>query len=507
MYPPLSARYSRPNAEGLRSFSAAVALQPQQSCELSAACRVPTRLDNVTFGGVREVPSCSTTLHRASAELAGGCLMGTRFFHCSAVITIGALAAVACFDPTYDHPTCGSHGECPDRTICDSQGSCESLPDTCKEFGLQCSPGKICAADQAVCVDIGGCGDGIVEPGEVCDDGNVVDGVTSGAGIFTLDQCNHDCTLIQDPLCGNGLVDPNAGEDCDPGQVDSLGCNSNMAGAFSCKAARCGDGYVNLAAGEKCDSGGMDSPQCNGKICTFPVCGDNYINPAAGEQCESNGRDTQTCNGSNAGSLACHSPSCGDGYINTAFTPGGELAPEQCDNAGGVDSITCNGNNHGNNGPGSCRVPACGDGYMNSVFGEQCDTPGGADSLTCNGSGAGPLKCKLSTCGDGYRNLAAGEQCDTLGGADSATCNGSGAGPVACHDSRCGDGYRNAIAGEVCDNGDADTLTCNGSTAPSSVRCQPLRCGDGYINTIAGEQCEFNGDCSAGKICNNCKCI
>ena len=39
------------------------------------------------------------------------------------------------------------------------------------------------------------CGDGQVDPGESCDDGNLVDG----------DGCEADCTL---PHCGNGIVDP-----------------------------------------------------------------------------------------------------------------------------------------------------------------------------------------------------------------------------------------------------------------------------------------------------------
>jgi cysteine-rich repeat protein len=471
--------------------------------------------------------------------------MGTRFSRGSAVILIGALVAAGCFHPAYDHPTCGSGGQCPGGMICDSQGSCELLPDTCQEFGLHCPAAKICAADQAICIDTGGCGDGIVEPGEACDDGNLVDGMTSDAGVFTLDECSHDCTLIQDPLCGNRLVDPDRGEDCDPGPVDALDCNSNRAGANSCRAPRCGDGYANLAAGEKCDSGGMDSAQCNGRICTFPICGDNYLNQAAGEQCESDGKDTQVCNGITAGALACQAPSCGDGYLNAAFTPSGSAAPEECDNAGGGDTTTCNGNNHGDNGPGSCRHPSCGDGYANSQTGEQCDPLGGDDSSSCNGKNAGAASCKKVVCGDGHVNVAAGETCDTPGGVDSVTCNGSAAGIVACHAPRCGDGYKNIQDGEGCDNGDADTLMCNGSIgSPTSRRCQPVvcgdkyvnaaaedcdpgtsadsttcngngagafsckfpRCGDGYINSAAGEECEKNTDCPAPKTCSSCKC-
>lgn len=44
------------------------------------------------------------------------------------------------------------------------------------------------------------CGNGIVETGELCDDGNKVDS----------DECANDCTR-----CGNGVVDE--GEECDDG--------------------------------------------------------------------------------------------------------------------------------------------------------------------------------------------------------------------------------------------------------------------------------------------------
>jgi cysteine-rich repeat protein len=57
------------------------------------------------------------------------------------------------------------------------------------------------------------CGNGIVEAGEPCDDGNARDG----------DGCEADCTL---PACGNGIVD--AGEPCDDGNArDGDGCDNS----------------------------------------------------------------------------------------------------------------------------------------------------------------------------------------------------------------------------------------------------------------------------------------
>ncbi|MCA9711453.1 MAG: hypothetical protein KDK70_36785, partial [Myxococcales bacterium] len=50
------------------------------------------------------------------------------------------------------------------------------------------------------------------------------------------------------PSCGNAVVEPEAGEECDPGTgLDTPECNAD------CTMARCGDGYVNVEAGEACD--------------------------------------------------------------------------------------------------------------------------------------------------------------------------------------------------------------------------------------------------------------
>ncbi len=54
------------------------------------------------------------------------------------------------------------------------------------------------------------CGNGIVEAGEICDDGNKNDN----------DDCPNDCTG-----CGNGVLDP--GEQCDDGnKEDHDDCSS-----------------------------------------------------------------------------------------------------------------------------------------------------------------------------------------------------------------------------------------------------------------------------------------
>jgi cysteine-rich repeat protein len=61
-------------------------------------------------------------------------------------------------------------------------------------------------ADDPACL-IPPCGNGVLDPGEECDDGNVIDG----------DGCSSQCQL--EPRCGDGTLDP--GEECDDGNTVS----------------------------------------------------------------------------------------------------------------------------------------------------------------------------------------------------------------------------------------------------------------------------------------------
>jgi cysteine-rich repeat protein len=81
------------------------------------------------------------------------------------------------------------------------------------------------------------CGDGNINPGEECDDGNPSD----------TDACTSACTSA---VCGDGIVHDGA-EECDDG-------NNNNADAClnNCTAASCGDAYVWLG-NEECDDGGL----------------------------------------------------------------------------------------------------------------------------------------------------------------------------------------------------------------------------------------------------------
>ena len=132
--------------------------------------------------------------------------------------------------------------------------------------GAGVSDGSHCETDvipsgtctNGVCIS-SGCGNGIVDQGEVCDDGNTVSG----------DGCSADCLSIE--TCGNKITDASKGEQCDCGVAGDVapGCtgpNSDTAGVCNtmCKL-RCGDGIVE--ADEGCDPGAPSSVvSCAGAV-------------------------------------------------------------------------------------------------------------------------------------------------------------------------------------------------------------------------------------------------
>lgn len=112
------------------------------------------------------------------------------------------------------------------------------------------------------------CGNGVLEPGESCDD----------AGDEPGDGCGPDCRW--EAFCGDGTIDGALGEVCDDGvRVSGDGCRSDCA-----SDERCGNGIIDTAAGELCD--GPDTALCAGGCRVMPTCGDATIDAPAGETCD-----------------------------------------------------------------------------------------------------------------------------------------------------------------------------------------------------------------------------
>jgi len=380
--------------------------------------------------------------------------------------------------------------------------------------GLADCADPACAAEPSCQVR---CGNGKVEAGEACDDGNTTDG----------DACESDCTL---PTCGNSIIDISLGEICDPPTPGT--CSPDCRSLL-----QCGNGVID--PGEECDNGlsnnGNDK-DCRSD-CVINRCGDGRANTNGThhEDCDAAPltsdhirtavpTETATCNSD------CTAPRCGDGKVNGHFKPAGAVATEQCDIG--------TANNDGADCTATCQVGVCGDGHVNTIgplHGEGCDralTP-----ATCN------LDCTASRCGDGKLNALAvpAEQCDdanTFGGDGcSATCRfehcGNGVvdvgedcdGPIglqpcsaSCRQERCGNGILDVDPGngivEQCDDGN----TANNDGCSSSCRFE--RCGDGIKNgaeqcddgnTVNGDGCENdcttsvcgNGIVDAGEVCDD----
>jgi len=225
---------------------------------------------------------------------------------------------------------------------------------------------------QGGAIDTTGCGDGIIQPGEVCDDMNSMPG----------DGCAADCKAVEqdfacpDPgqpcvstvVCGDGLV--TGQETCDDGNTDAGdGCSDLCAlemgwtcpnAGLPCIAAMCGDGII--AGNEECEDD--DAVPTSGDGCS-DTCQREY-----GYECP-------------MPLMACHATVCGDGIVE---------GDEPCDDGNDVIGDGCNP---------FCEVEpsctmngctsSCGDGMILPADNEDCD-----DGNTLDGDGCSST-CMIET--------------------------------------------------------------------------------------------------------------
>jgi cysteine-rich repeat protein len=221
------------------------------------------------------------------------------------------------------------------------------------------------------------CGNGTVERGEECDDGNAVDedactslcrinicgdGFLGGAGeecddgaanADVPDACRTGCLS---PGCGDLIVD--TGEECDDGNnVNGDGCSV----ACQNDLASCGNGAID--AGEACDNGAANSdtmPNACRTDCSLPGCGDGVVDSA--EECD----DGNTTAGDGCDDLCQAELGCGNGIVD---------GTEECDDDNVVSGDGCDA---------ACVVEFCGDGVLNNAPAEQCEPPAAGDcDATC----------------------------------------------------------------------------------------------------------------------------
>jgi len=284
------------------------------------------------------------------------------------------------------------------------------------------------------------CGNGQVEDGEGCDDGNDQNG----------DGCSATCELEDGfacPVpgadceqCGNGIVEST--EECDDGgRSNGDGCDADCnfeSGDWVCPIAGlpcelCGDGII--ALNEVCDDG----------------------NAVGGDGCAADCRSIEEHFACGEAGQACIE--CGDGVV---------AGQEQCDDGNTASEDGCTFN---------CK--AVEPGYV-------CDPSGGACTLCGDGTIEGVEVCDDGNfvSGDGCSNqcqLEAGATCLTQGQLCSVCGNG-------VRDVLAVDGSGQPTAFEACDEGDlADGVGCVNN-------CQEINTADGWSCPVFGFECGRCGD-------------
>jgi cysteine-rich repeat protein len=145
--------------------------------------------------------------------------------------------------------------------------------------GLPCSEGRTCPPGQTCDVDSicrieplpppsqPECGNGLVDTGEACDDGNNISG----------DGCSANCLSTE--VCGNGFLDVAVGEGCDDGNA----VNEDLCTA-ACALASCSDSFdnadeIDVDCGGHCGPGSCDleqicggDPDCDSGFCSESRC-------------------------------------------------------------------------------------------------------------------------------------------------------------------------------------------------------------------------------------------
>jgi len=310
--------------------------------------------------------------------------------------------------------------------------------------GQPCTRNDQCESNickDGVCMGRNICGNGVVEAGEGCDDGNRndTDQCSNSCKLGDGEQCTHDdqcaSNICKDgicvgaDICGNGALE--AGEQCDDGNVfpgDGCSPTCTLEPTLVAGGEFCGDGIVQATVGEQCEPATHDPslPYGCSEDCqfTFLLCGDGKVDE--GEQCDEGPANSNiadaTCR------TNCTRGKCGDGIIDSA---------EQCDD----------GNNRSFDGcSDQCVVEegVCGDGFVQTALGEQCEPSTHDPDL--------PYKCSEDCqfvflfCGDG--KLDQGEECDEglqNSNLPDARCR------TNCTKAACGDGILDSA--ERCDDG------------------------------------------------------
>jgi len=289
--------------------------------------------------------------------------MTLRFRAAGWPVIVGVLATASCGDPEIVNNPAGGGG---------GQGTGAQNPGgnggEGNSFTVGGAPSGGAAAGGEGGRESAFCGDGVVNPGEACDDGNADSG-DGCTGTCDAIENGFACPMPGDPcvstvICGDGNI--TGAETCDDGDLAlGDGCSDNCQvetgwvcpdPGEQCEAAACGDGVI--AGSEVCEDD--DAPPANGdgcsdscqlepgfkcdvpgQPCVPTICGDALVEGS--EQCDDGNNDfgdgcvplycqnEPDCTQSPA--MAC-TTSCGDGIK----LPNGT---EECEDGNTVDGDGC----------------------------------------------------------------------------------------------------------------------------------------------------------------------
>jgi cysteine-rich repeat protein len=185
--------------------------------------------------------------------------------------------------------------------------TCESVSGGFEGGLLKCS--SSCRFDTSECIPEG-CGNGVIDLGEECDDGND----------DNTDACLKVCRAA---VCGDGFVWEGTEECDDANDVNTDSCLGD------CTEASCGDGHL-WEGVEECDDGNQVSTDGCTNECKLPVCGDGHVFEGVEECDDGNQSNTDDCTND------CLSATCGDGHVweGVEECDGANLGGATCENLG-----------------------------------------------------------------------------------------------------------------------------------------------------------------------------
>src|SRR3989339_893845 len=232
------------------------------------------------------------------------------------------------------------------------------------------------------------CGNGILESGEQCDDGNYI----------SRDGCSYYCSneTYRSSYCGDGHLFIGKEECDDKNKISGDRCSSTCKNE-TYDVSMCGDSVLFLGY-EECDlgingiSGDGCYDDCTNVTYNSSYCGDGVLFPI-NESCDDGNRISRDgC--SNICKKESYSNSfCGDNILFVGF--------EDCDDGNKISGDECSS---------TCDFEYCGDGILTPSFGEKCD-----DANPIVGDGCS-MNCTIETyntsmCGDGII-FPGYEECD-----------------------------------------------------------------------------------------------